>query len=654
MLPAPATRLPALVPAFFLALLIFSLTGCSVFKRAEDKQADKPLDGTQVMAGEQAAREAAKSETGDKKPGEAGTKRDAFSVEITGPKDVRDYLERHLDIQRYRKLDDLELPELSRLMAAAEPNARELLATLGYYTPTLKLELKDTPQGKVSDHEIAINVDPGPLTSVSDVRMTFAGPISEDTPATNRRRNAVTGAWSMPQGDTFTQSRWDNAKTASLRALNSRLYPLGRITDSSAQVDADKHSAALALNFDSGPAFKFGELQIRGSQRYDVDNARRIAQLPVGQDYDQQQLLDAQTRLASSGYYESVFMTLETEGTDPLKVPVVAQVREAEVQKLVFGVGYTTDSGPRVSIDHIHNKVPILGWRAVSKFSLDGKTQSIGTTLNGLLDDGGWRWFGSGSLQREESGSFEVNSGRLRFGRSRPSDHIDRSFFGQYDYANNVGTDAPPSASAVTANWAWTGRYFDNLTRPRRGYGLSLELGAGSTLVGGQYPLTRTAVRYLGLVPLYRVGATDGSETRTRRARLQVRAEGGAVVANDNAQIPATLNFLTGGDVTVRGFGYRAIGARIENDAVVAGRYMAVGSVELQHPVVYDGELSEFEAVAFVDSGAVADKPRELKAKVGTGVGMRWYSPVGLVQADIAHGFGEGGIRIHLRLGFTF
>ncbi len=645
---SPVLRAPAWWPAFFLVLVLL-LPGCGLLKRSDDHP-PSPTDG-QVMAGEQAA-EAAEANTD---AGKAGTQREAFTVQVNGPNPVREYLERHLDLQRYRRLDDLTLAEISRLMAAAEPNARQLLGTLGYFTPTLTLELQDTPQDPRAPHAVAITVEPGPLSSVGEVRLRFEGAIAADTPPATRQRNAVERNWSLRRSDTFTQSAWDDAKTEAQRTLTARRYPLGRIADSSAEVDADKAEVALGVRFDSGPAYRFGRLQIRGNERYDPLNAERIARLPPGSEYDQQVLLDAQQRLASSGYYESVFLTLDTDGTDPASVPVLAQVREAPLQKVVFGVGYTTDSGPRLSVDHIHNKLPLLDWRAVSRLSLDNKKQSIGTALTGLLDENHWRWFGSGLLQREESGSFDVTSASLRHGRSKSTDRIDRSWFGQYDYARSSGADAPPPASALSANWGWTGRYFDDNTRPRRGQGLQLEVGLGSTLMGGYHPFSRTVARWLGFVPLYQVRADEGAPgARNRRARLQLRADAGAVVARSEARIPSTLLFLTGGDTTVRGFGYRQIGARQDNDTVVAGRYLAVGSVELQHPLKLNGAISDFEAVAFVDTGAVADRVSEMRAKVGAGAGIRWYSPVGLVQADLAHGFGEGGIAIHLRLGFTF
>ena len=85
-----------------------------------------------------------------------------------------------------------------------------------------------------------------------------------------------------------------------------------------------------------------------------------------------------------------------------------------------------------------------------------------------------------------------------------------------------------------------------------------------------------------------------------------------------------------------------------------AGRYLGVVSAEWQRPFVYNGKLTEWESVVFVDAGAVADKPGELKPKVGLGVGARWRSPVGPVQADLAYGVDTKKFRLHFRLGFTF
>jgi translocation and assembly module TamA len=636
--------------------LLFSgvllLQGCSLLPgKGKDPADGQPVAGV-VRSGPAAdsRKDEDKSDKDGKTDKDRPAKRDAFTVDVRGPEDVRDYLKLHLEIQRYRELDDLGATEISRLMVAAESNARELLGTLGYFTPTLTLELNETPESTKAPREIVITVSPGEIAKVSNVQISYAGAIADDTSA-EAQRDSIRTDWALRAGQPFTQQAWDSAKTTALRSLTAKRFPTGTIEISRAEVDADRSEARLSATYQSGPAYKFGPLVLRGIQRYDPDGARRIARLPSGQDYDQQKLLDAQQRLASSGYYDSVFLTLDTDSGNPLAAPVIAQLREAPLQKVVMGVGFTTDNGPRLSIDHIHNQVPLLGWRAVSRLSVDQDIKSLSTELNAIPDDRGWRWFTGAELKSEQSGSYVVDSGRLRGGRNKSSDHIDRSYFLQYDYAQNRGIDAPPSASAVTANWGWTGRYFDDNSAPTRGYGLALEVAAGYTLTGMQTPFTRTYARWLGVVPL---GSAEDKEGRARRSRLQLRVEAGAVSAKDNAQIPSTLMFLTGGDTTVRGYSYKQIGTVRTDGQIVAGRYLGVLSAEWQRPFVYKDKLTAWESVVFVDAGAVADKPGELKPKVGLGVGARWRSPVGPVQADLAYGVDSKRFRLHFRLGFTF
>ncbi len=619
---------PAFVPAFLFASSVFLLGGCSLLP-----QKDVTDTGAQPVAADRA--------TGD-----------VFSLEVRGPDKVRDYLSQNLEIQRYKQIRDLGATELSRLMVAAESNARELLATLGYFTPTLTLELKETPGAK-TPREVVVTVEPGEQTRVGAVDIGFNGAITRpDDRAAALQQEAIRSAWTLRTGQPFTQSGWDNAKTVGLRNLTAKRYATASVGNSRAEVDADRGEAKLGVIYESGPAYRFGQVRVNGAERYAADGARRIARVPTGTDYDQQKLLDAQQRLASSGYYDSVFLTLDTDGTDPEAAPVIAQVREAPLQKVVLGVGFTTDGGPRVSLDHVHNQMPLLGWRAVSKLSIDRVTQSLGTEWNSIPDDNGWRKFGSGLLKRENAGTYDVDSGRVRGGIAKLGDRIERSYFLQYDYSQNRGDNAPPSAAALSVNWGWTGRYFDDLTAPTRGQGLALELGLGQTLIGESLPFVRSYARYLGILPIGEVRGTQGGIARN--SRLQFRLEGGAVLASDNAKIPSTLMFLTGGDTTVRGYSFQQIGAVRDDGSVVAGRYMNVASVEWQRPIVWNGKLSDFESTAFVDAGSVADSIGALSAKVGVGAGTRWRSPVGPVQADIGYGLDTKKFRLHLRLGFTF
>jgi len=125
-------------------------------------------------------------------------------------------------------------------------------------------------------------------------------------------------------------------------------------------------------------------------------------------------------------------------------------------------------------------------------------------------------------------------------------------------------------------------------------------------------------------------------------------------LSRDGVTLPSTQLFLTGGDTTVRGYAYRSIGNELAGGVVAAGRYLAVGSVEWQRPIVVNDRLTDWESTVFLDAGAVADKPADWLAKVGVGAGVRWRSPVGPLQMDVAYGVATRALRLHLSVGFTF
>ncbi|MCW5232516.1 outer membrane protein assembly factor [Verminephrobacter eiseniae] len=622
-------------PARWAALLLFnalSLQACSLLPNA-----DKPDPAHADLA---------------------ATATPAFAVELRAPDDVREVLERHLELLRFRHLSDLQRNELQRLLGAVDANARELLGTMGYFAPEITIESSQTPDSQEAPRTVVISVQTGAQTRIASADIAFAHGARAVDDAESRAQQRVRRNWSLAPGEPFTQSAWEAAKNDGLRQLQARRYPTARIVDSQAEIDADQHQARLSVTYDTGPAYRFGPLRLEGSQRYAPDGARRLARLPTGADYDEARMLDAQQRLASSGYYDSVFLTLDTEGSDPQAVPVVAQLREARLQKLVFGPGFSTDGGARLSLEHMHNRLPGLGWRAVSKLALERQAQSAGTEWTALPEDDGWRWFAGARLQREVNGDYDVDSARLRTGRSQSTQNIDRNYFLQYDAANSKshnrqGLAAIPDSTAVSANYGWTGRYFNNPTAPTSGHGVALELGLGSTLRPKRDPFLRTLARWQSFIPAGRVQDAAG---KGRNARVALRAEAGALLARADAPIPETELFLTGGDTTVRGYGYHSIGARTGDGQLHGGRYLAAGSLEWQRPIVYRGALSDWESTLFIDAGAVADRwgRGALRPLVGLGAGLRWRSPVGPLQTDLAYGLTARKLRLHLRLGFSF
>ena len=88
---------------------------------------------------------------------------------MRAPEPVRDYLGRHLDLMRYRALADLDDTELDRLVIAADRNARDLLGTLGFFSPEITIERDKAVAGAGTTRIVRIAVTPGPATLVQAV-----------------------------------------------------------------------------------------------------------------------------------------------------------------------------------------------------------------------------------------------------------------------------------------------------------------------------------------------------------------------------------------------------------------------------------------------------------------------------------------------------
>src|SRR5665647_567998 len=126
----------------------------------------------------------------------------------------------------------------------------------------------------------------------------------------------------------------------------SRDYAAARMVESSAQVDPAKASASLHVVVDSGPRFRFGELQVSGLERYEELLVSRRANFSPGQPYDRDLLLAFQNQLQNMPQFSSVIVNFDTgtennaAGADaaPPPVPGKVQIVEAQSRKVSLGI----------------------------------------------------------------------------------------------------------------------------------------------------------------------------------------------------------------------------------------------------------------------------------------------------------------------------
>ncbi len=255
----------------------------------------------------------------------------------------------------------------------------------------------------------------------------------------------------------------------------------------------------------------------------------------------------------------------------------------------------------------------------------------------------------AGAKANHQTDSDSVTTSQLyRWGKAKNEENLDRTYFLQWDRAlvrdTTAGALPAEAAQSLSANFGWTRRQFDHMPFPTRGHGLAAEVGVGWTVAQKGAPFLRARGRWQGLWPL----------PSERAGRLAVRPEGGAVAAKLSTPVPDSQLFLTGGDQTVRGYALRDIGVPQANGTVAAGRLLTVGSLEWQRPIWANGTRTAWESTVFVDAGSVANQASDLRAKVGIGAGVRYLSPVGPLQMDLAYGVDTRRLRLHLSVGFAF
>jgi hypothetical protein len=121
------------------------------------------------------------------------------------PQRVKELLDKHLELQRYRAVTDLDEAELARLIVLAERNVRNLVGTLGYFSPTIAITREGGPNQRPT---IVVAVEPGQPTTVGTVAIDFAGDIAESPdPAAQAQRADIQRDWRLPAGQALHAGR---------------------------------------------------------------------------------------------------------------------------------------------------------------------------------------------------------------------------------------------------------------------------------------------------------------------------------------------------------------------------------------------------------------------------------------------------------------
>lgn len=553
----------------------------------------------------------------------------SYEVEIAAPRPYQKLLMQYLEIVKRRESPLMNEDQLRRIYRDTPKVIRELMATEGFFSSKIETSL-ERENGK---WRVRINVDPGSPSRVAQAEIEFEGAITEN----EKRVSELRQGWKLKPGEIFRQEEWESAKRALVRELSVKRYAYARIADSAAKVNPETREVDLNVTVDSGPEVYFGELQISGLERYSKDVVANLSPIKPGEPYDQEALLEYQTRLIDTGYFGSAFVNLARDPADPARAPVEVSVAETPSRKLGFGIGFSTNTGARGQVDYSDSNIFDSGWRFDSNLTLEQKRQRAAARFTLPPKASGYRDSFGTDFERTDLQDQETL--RLKLGGERARKRGDYETALGLNYLieeQRVEGSERDINRALAPSYSWTARKVNDLIYPERGFLVNAQLAGASEQLLSDQTFVRTYGKAAWFLPVQQLGT------------LIVRGELGIVWADSRDGIPTDFLFRTGGDQSVRGYEFQSLGVR-EGDAVVGGRYLAVGSVE------YVQRMTEkWGAAIFYDYGNAADEWDELEPVSGYGVGVRYRSPIGPINVDVAYGEDVSKFRLHLTVGYSF
>jgi len=570
----------------------------------------------------------------------------AYRLEVQAPDELRTLLVTYLDLARFQSAPQTERitrAELDRLVAAVPAQARSLLQTEGYFNAQVRADLPPTTADAAAPL-VRVHVDPGPRTVVEQVDLQVSGELhtraEAGDAAAQATRDALRDDWPLHAGEPFRQDDWSDAKNSTLAQLRAEGYPTARWADTTARIEADANRAQLSGTADSGPLFHLGELRIEGVSRYDESAVRNVAGFSPGTPYSEKALLDYQERLQRVGLFEGAVVSVDPDPTQADAAPVKVQVREMPAQQALFGVGVSANTGPRVTLEHVHRRPFGLNWIAKNEIEFGADRRAWEGSLISYPKGGMYRNLLSASTETLRTADEERSNSTLRIGRTQDTERFERLYFAELTHGWLRNANGLTRSDALSANYHWVMRNVDSVLLPTRGHTLALEgaVGHARSNNGASGPFSRAWGRYTWYQP---IGGWY----------LTARAEAGQVFARDAVGVPDPFLFRAGGDESVRGYAYRTLGPTVDG-VITSGRVITTGSVEIARPI--SPRRPAFWWATFIDAGNAADRWEDIEPALGVGVGLRWRSPVGPLRLDLAYGREVERFRLHLSVGIAF
>lgn len=530
--------------------------------------------------------------------------------------------------------------QMRRLYMQAPAQAKTALEPYGYYDAEITPHLQQV--GK--DWQVTLDVRAGEPVKVASVDVQ----LDADALALPSIRHARSMLTRM-RGKQLDDAAYDAARDAVSAALTANGFLDAKLLTRRVEVNTAQHSAAIRLAWQAGQRYRYGTVHFEGSQFKD-GFLERYVPFKSGDYFDQDQLLQLQQALNGADYFAVVNVLPQIDAKSNGRVDIKVELAPAKRSIYTGGPFIGTDTGLGVRGGLERRWVNRSGHKWQNELVLAQRLKMLSTLYSIPLPGDDQRSLNFGANYRDantntsQSRTLELvaNEAQLWHGWTRTVGLHALSGTFTVGKRSDEPDDTPGiehgNSTLLFAEASLSRKQADNFDFVHDGW--SLNFAARSTaadlLSSASFSQLTADAKWI-----HAFGARQ-------RNRLILRASAGKTWTDDFAALPPQLRFFAGGDRSVRGYGFQSIGPENSYGRVIGGSNLLVASAEVEHYFTRNWGIA-----TFLDAGNAFDAV-DFQPKLGTGIGVRWRSPVGMIRVDLGTPLDNSqrhGVVLHLVIG---
>ncbi|MFN7112817.1 MAG: autotransporter assembly complex protein TamA [Alphaproteobacteria bacterium] len=541
---------------------------------------------------------------------------------ITGDikKDIAEDLRRNSYLFQFLKNKPLSREGLERRAADDVLRLRDTMIGHGYYGADIRYTL----EGDAAPYTVTLNVDTGPLFSIESYEVTWRNKAGRKTAApeaidTRRLLRKTKGTPATPE------VILDRERDI-LEALKQNGYPLPEVYERRVVIDHATQRAAVTLAIGSGTRAVFGPVQLSGYEAVREDFIRRRIGWQPGDTFNIDKVVGTRRDMLQTGLFSAVDVTLDAKagaGT----VPASIQIAERKPRTIGAGLSYSTSRSIEGKIFWEHR-------------NLAGGGEKLRAEADAGLD----RYGIGASLTKPDFGGTIKRSLQIKTGfRQEFLDAYDKS---SYSAAAGLSHAFNSRLSATLGGGLEFSQIKEKGQNERDFWLLSLPMGVKYDSTADTLDPVKGIRAAANVTPFMAVNQSQENFTiadvslshylpiNQEKIVFANRVKIGAIFGEDVTAIPADKRLYSGGGGSVRGYGYQLISPLDANNDPTGGRFQVEVGSEVRFRVT-----DTIGIVPFVEGGRVTedfDVKGDERFLWAAGIGVRYYTAVGPIRADVA------------------